>query len=910
MLALPTGTVTFLLTDVEGSTRLWEQHPDAMGAALVQHDAIVEFLTEQHHGQVVRPRGEGDSRFCVFARATDAVAAAAAIQRALHDEVWPTPTPIRVRMALHTGEADLRDGDYYGSAINRCARLRAIAHGGQTLLSQAVADLVADGLPREAALSSLGEMRLKDLQRAEPVYQLCLAGLPDHFPALRSLDAVPNNLPPQLTAFVGRQQALADVAALLARTRLVTLTGTGGAGKTRLALQAAADLVERYPDGAWFVDLAPLADAGLLAQAVLAALGRREVPGRPPLDVLLEDLRSRTALVVLDNCEHLIDACARLAEALLRACPSVRVLATSRELLGVAGEAAWRVPSLSAPAEGPGAADPAASEAVQLFVDRARLLQPGFTLGPANAAAVSEVCRRLDGIPLAIELAAARTRVLSPREIAERLDDRFRLLTGGSRTALRRQQTLQAAVDWSHDLLTEPERTLLRRLAVFAGGWTLAAAEAVGGAAPLAPDAVLELLGALVDKSLVVADADADGTRYRSLETIRQYAAGRLVEAGEAAATRARHRDWYLALAERAAPALTGRDQVAWFRRLTVEHDNLRAALEWCRADPSGASAGLRLVAALGWFWRVCGHGAEARGRLAEALARADRAPTVARATALTWAALLEATSANLARAEALGAEAVAAARVAGDPGLLAIALRHLGITAGLDGDAARAGALFGEALAAARAAGDDREAASALYSIASYATRGEDAAAALLAESVALARKAGDATVLGPVVGALGWLALDRDLDEAAALFAEARSICESVDYTAYFVMTSIGLGVIAQRRGDLAAAGAIYRRAQSIQRRHTGAVGAPQLALAWLEVERGRPRRAARLLGAVVNAGPSFLGMEAHRLLTWTRAAVEAALDRSTLERELAVGRAMTLEQTVAYALSDEAE
>jgi class 3 adenylate cyclase len=444
---LPRGTVTFLFTDVAGSTRLWEAHPEAMRAALVEHDALIEFLTEQHGGRVVRPRGEGDSRFCVFARATDAVAAAVTIQQALHAEDWPHETPLRVRLALHTGEADLRDGDYYGSAPNRCARLRAIAHGGQALLSVATYDLVRDALPAGVTLKDLGEQRLADLHRPERVYQVLALGVPADFPPPRSLDALPHNLPVQLTSFVGREPELAAVRGALAAHRLVTLTGAGGCGKTRLGLQVAADALAAFADGAWFVDLAALADAALVPQAVLAALGLPEPPGRAPLGALADALRRRALLLVLDNCEHLLEACATLADTLLRACPRLHILATSRELLGVPGEATHRVPSLGVPEPelvrdlGSRDAGPEAverlrrCEAVQLFVERARLVQPDFALVPEQAPALAQVCRRLDGIPLALELAAARVRVLSVEQLAARLDDRFRLLTGGSRTA-------------------------------------------------------------------------------------------------------------------------------------------------------------------------------------------------------------------------------------------------------------------------------------------------------------------------------------------------------------------------------------------------------------------------------------------------------------------------------------------
>jgi class 3 adenylate cyclase len=479
-MSLPTGTVTFLLTDVEGSTKLWEDHPEEMRTALARHDGIASAIVAAHEGVVIKSRGEGDSLFTVFGRASDAVQAACALQQAFYSEAWPEETPIRVRMALHTGEADLRDGDYYGTTVNRCARLRAIGHGGQILLSQATESLVRDSLPEGATLRDAGAYVLKDLRRsAEQVFQLIHAGLPAVLSPLRSLQ--PNNLPQQLTSFIGREKEIGEIRELMGKTRLLTVTGAGGSGKTRLALEAAADLLLGEGDGAWLVELAPLSDPALTPQSVASTLGVREEPGRPVTETLVDHLRSKRVLILLDNCEHLLTACASLAETLLRNCPHVRILATSREGLGITGETTYRIPSLSVPDTKDAAkADSLARfEAVQLFMDRAQAAQPGFTLNDTNAPAVAQICVRLDGIPLAIELAAARVKAMSVDQIAARLDDRFRLLTGGSRTALPRQQTLRAMIDWSYDLLTEKEQVLLRRLSVFAGGWTLEAAEKV-----------------------------------------------------------------------------------------------------------------------------------------------------------------------------------------------------------------------------------------------------------------------------------------------------------------------------------------------------------------------------------------------------------------------------------------------
>ena len=551
-----TRTVTFLLTDVEGSTALWEADPAAMRQALARHDALLADGIAEHGGVVVKSRGEGDSVFAVFDMASDAVTAAVELQASLQAAAWPTAAPLRVRMALHTGEAQWRDGDYFGPAVNRCARLRAAAHGGQILLSQATADLLRDSQTDGVGLRALGEHRFRDLARPEAVFQVVHPLLPGEFPPLGSLDAHPNNLPRELTSFVGREREVDEVRRLLVTTRLLTLTGSGGVGKTRLSQRVAADLGPSFPDGIWLVELAGLGDPSLLAQVVASVLGVREQPGRALLDTLIDVLRPRTCLLLLDNCEHLVEACAALADSLLRACPGLILLATSREPLGIAGETVWRVPPLTMPdASGDAATSDDTSalaqyEAVRLFEERARAALPAFTLTGQNGPAVAQICRRLDGIPLAIELAAARVRGVAPEQLADRLDDRFRLLTGGSRTALARHQTLRALVDWSYELLSEPERVLFCRLSVFAGGWTLDAAEEVCSGGGIEPADILGLLLQLVDRSLVLAEEQpiqAGGlspVRYRLLETLRQYGAEKLRDTGDALVLRTRHLDW------------------------------------------------------------------------------------------------------------------------------------------------------------------------------------------------------------------------------------------------------------------------------------------------------------------------------------------------------------------------------
>ncbi|MDX6655044.1 MAG: hypothetical protein QOH18_2314, partial [Solirubrobacterales bacterium] len=487
---LPSGTVTLLLADVEGSTRLWETQPDAMTATLAHLNQTVDGLVAVHGG--VRPveQGEGDSFVAAFARASDAISCALQLQLA-------PLAPIRLRIGLHTGEVQLRDeGNYAGPTINRAARLRDLAHGGQTVLSGATEPLVVDRLPADAWLTDLGVHALRDLPRPERVVQLNHLDLASDFPPLRTAnDGGRSHLPVQLTTFVGRGAQIGDVRQLLTDNRLVTLTGAGGVGKTRLAVHVAAQAANQFGDGVWCVDLAPITDPAVVPVVVARTLGLLDQPGRSTMDTVSRFVRDRTMLLVLDNCEHLLDASGALVIAVLGSGPDVTVLATSREPIGVAGELTWRVPSLTLD-----------DEAVELFVDRARRGRPDFRLTEDNSAAVAEICRRLDGMPLAIELAAARIRTLSLSQIVESLHHSFRLLTGGARTAVRRQQTLRASVDWSHAMLTEPERALFRRLAAFMGGFDLDAAHAVGASTDMERFQLIDLLGLLVDKSLVVAE--------------------------------------------------------------------------------------------------------------------------------------------------------------------------------------------------------------------------------------------------------------------------------------------------------------------------------------------------------------------------------------------------------------------
>ena len=696
---LPTGTVTLLLADVEGSTRLWETQSESMTAALERLNRTVDDLVATHGG--VRPveQGEGDSFVVAFARASDAVACALQLQLA-------ALAPIRIRIGVHTGEVQLRDaGNYAGPTINRTARLRDLAHGGQTVLSGATEPLVVDRLPADAWLTDLGVHALRDLPRPERVVQLNHPELRNDFPPLRTAnDLVSSHLPVQLTSFVGRGSQLGDVGQLLKENRLVTLTGAGGVGKTRLAVQVAGQVAGEFADGVWFVDLAPVTNPLVVPVVLARTLGLADQPGRSTMETVSRFVRDRTMLLVLDNCEHLLDASAALVIALLDAGPDVTVLTTSREPIGLAGELTWRVPSLSAD-----------GEAVELFVDRARRTRPDFRLTEDNSFAIAEICRRLDGMPLAIELAAARTRTLSLSQIVDGLHHNFRLLAGGARTAVRRQQTLRASIDWSHAMLTESERIVFRRLAVFMGGFDLDAAHAVGAEADVEHFQLIDLLGLLVDKSLVVAEEVGGTMRYRLLETVRQYGLEKLAESGEAEAVRTRHHDHYTAAAVTLAAQGLG-DTAPLVPWAELEMANLRAAHAWS-CDAAEFEPALRLVSALQRLWLT-------RGRFREGVAwfdavfgderyrDSDVAPRVwVQAVAdVGLLAVWFSVPFSLQRAE----QALAAARQLADPALVAQNLMSCGLLAF---NTELAEPYFSEAVDLARASGD----LSVLYHVRAY---------------------------------------------------------------------------------------------------------------------------------------------------------------------------------------------
>jgi predicted ATPase/class 3 adenylate cyclase len=768
--ALPTGTVTFLFTDVEGSTRLWEEHPDAMRPALAEHDELIRGAVEAHGGHVVKTTGDGVH--AAFATADDGVCAAIDAQRALVAHGWGETGELQVRMGLHTGAAEVRDGDYYGSSLNRAARLMSVGHGGQVLLSGVTADLVRDGLPAGVELRDLGEHTLRDLGRPERVHQLEHPDLARNFPRLRTLDAFPTNLPLQVNSFIGREAELARVVAALTDHRVVTLTGVGGIGKTRLALHAAAEALPSYPDGAWLCELAGVRDADAVVPAVAATLGVTERPGMSLDESLISFLRTQRLLLVLDNCEHLLDGAASLADTIEHSCSDVVVLATSREPLTIDGERVLGVRSLATPEQDAAFEEAVRADTVRLFVERAQAARDDFQVSETNLPAVAEICDRLDGVPLAIELAAARVTTMSPTELARRLHQRFELLSGGRRRAVERHQTLRAAIDWSYDLLGEPERRLLARMSVFNGGCTLESVEAVCGGDPTSSAEVFEVLASLVSRSLVSVDDAGAETRYRLLETIRQYAEERLADFGETLVLGHRHAEHYTEIAERAHRHRLGPEELEWEDRLADERDNVAAAMAFA-LDVADVDVALRLACALPRF-EVGSVSVDAVPVLALAGARDQPRSAVAMLSA--------AADANghgdPQQAFALCDEALAIARRLGVPEgthLPAWVSHVRGVTCVGHGMLDEASAPLLEGVARAHADGAEGLAALFLsFTAATFVWADPEVAVERAQEGLALARHAGSQVALATNRDALALALSVVDPDQARALLAQ----------------------------------------------------------------------------------------------------------------------------------------
>jgi len=915
MAELPGGTVTFLFTDIEGSTVRWERHPDAMRAALARHDALLHAGITAHGGVAVTERGEGDSFFATFARPDDALAAACALQRALAAEPWPGEVaPLRVRLALHTGEAGMRAGrDYRGAAVNRCARLRAVAHGGQILLSGATYDLVQGHLPPEVSVRDLGLHRLKDLLQPERIYQVVDPHVPTAFPPLATLDERLRHLPVQLTTLVGREHKIAAVCALLreARARLVTLTGPGGTGKTRLALQVAAEIVEVFPDGVYFVDLAPLGDPALVLPTIARALGVVEHGGQPLADALRERLAGTRTLLLLDNLEQVVEVGPEIV-GLLGAGPGVAILATSRIALHVRGEWLYAVPPLTLPgAEGVPVDMPTESEAVRVFIERAQNVKPDFAVTNATALAVAEICVRLDGLPLAIELAAARVRLLPPVALLAHLDQRLRLLTGGARDMPTRQRTLRATIDWSYGLLTPAERTLLARLAVFTGGCTLAAVEAVCDA-----DGALDALvtvDSLARQSVLrlVEEEDDGAARVWLLETIREYALERLEASGEREEVGRRHTAYFLAFAEDVEPRLRGPQERMWLDRLEDEHDNLRIALGRSVRTEGEALTSLRLSGALVRFWVVRGHLSEGRGWLEKALSqgRAGSSDVDVRAKALRGAGLLAYRQGDYARARALHEESLTLYRHLEDQMGIATALSHLGSVAYKQGDFARARALHEESLALWRDLGDRAGMSASLTNLGIAAShRGDyEQAWALLDDGLVLRRELGSAWDIAVSLSNLGTVAYRQGhYEQAWALTEESLALRKDLGDTGGIATSLHTLGNVACKQGQVEQARILLGQSLQLARR----VGDQSLVAECLEsvatmaLVASDAQRAVRLLGTAA-ALREFIGaplLPAARIsIDDAVAAARTALGNDSFAAAWRVGQMMGLEQAV---------
>jgi len=797
---LEAPNTTLLFTDIEGSTRLWEQEGERMSRALAEHDALSRRAVEEHRGVIVKMTGDG--MYAAFGDPVDALNATAQLQRLLGTLAEGNKISLRVRAGLHLGIVERRSEDLFGSTVNRAARIMKAAHGGQILVSQAVVDHVRLRLPPSVSLRDLGTVRLRDLATGEHVYQLLHPELRQDFPALRSLEAAPNNLPQQVTSFIGRERELADAKRLLESTRLLTLLGMGGLGKTRLSLQLAADVLDLYPDGVWFVDLASIKDPSLVPATAAQVLGVHEAPGKSLTQTLCSHVRDLKLMLVLDNCEHLVSACASLAEALLQAAPQVRILATSREALHIRGEQTYGVLPLAVPDRAADIETLLRSEAVQLFVERARLQKSSFSVTEGDAPGIAELCSRLEGIPLALELAAARLRSLSVADINARLHDRFKLLTGGSRVALERQQTLRALVSWSYDLLQEKEKIVLDRLSVFAAGFDLEAAEAVCGADPIAPEEVLDLVSSLVEKSLVMVEQAADASRYGLLETIREFALEhlkkrygllgtikefaqeRLQDRGDLAATAARHCAHYLAVAKTAQDKLEGPEQAEWMRHLELDLDNFRAAIGLAMGGGVDVVIAVKLEVALMRFRILRGYSTEARNNIRTVLTNpALREPSVARAHALYVGGVLATNQGDNSEAEKTLAECLAIRRGFANPSETAGTLSTLATLYLQMGDAAKARDCEDEAIGIFREIGDQ------------------------IGEAIGLAN--------------LGEISLRQGDDQRAKeYFERSLSLSKAINHQELESECERNLGEIALRAGDVSAAETRFARALKVCR------------------------------------------------------------------------------------------
>ena len=909
---LPSGTVTFLFTDIEGSTRLLQQLGEKYAGLLEDHEQLLRESCETHGGTVVDIHG--DSFFVVFPRALDAIQAVVQSQHAFADHLWPDGVSVRVRMGLHTGEPQISALGYMGIDVHRAARIMAVAHGGQVLLSQTTYDLVKSELPDNVTARDLGEHRLKDLRQPKHLYQLVITGLPFDFPPLKSLNISPNNLPIQLTSFIGREKEIAEVRGAIAGNRLVTLTGPGGSGKTRLALQVASEMIEQFSDGVFFVALAPVTDSGLVASTIAQSIGISESAGRSILDSLKDYLQGKSVLLLLDNFEQVIPAASLVAE-LLKSGNGIKILVTSREALRVSGEREYFVPPLTLPnlTQLPSVESLSQFAAVELFLQRAQLVKPYFHLTSDTAPAVAEICYRLDGLPLAIELAAARIKLLPPRAMLARLENRLEFLTGGARELPARQQTLRNAIAWSYDLLNPDEQRLFRQLSVFVGGCTLDAVEAVSG--DHQGYLLLDRFGSLLDKSLLrEVEGLSDEPRFVMLELLREFGLDQLEASGEGETTRHRHADFFLSLAERAELKLESMDQLEWINRMEQEHDNLRAALEWSKTAEGAGDLCLRLAGTLGLFWEARGYFSEGRERLSSVLStEAAQARTVGRARLLARAAELAYRQSDYAATVELAEESLSIYREVDDKQGIASVLIKLGNAATEAGDYETASEFLEEALSIWQGLDDKHGTARAMISLGWAALRPGDyqLANARLEAALAISRELEDTRSIGFELSGLGEVALRQgDYPRATELLEESLELRRQLG-NKWGVGVSLGtLGWVAMREGDWNRARA--RLGESLDvRQEIGDKGGSAWCLerlaevAWAQ---GDPEKAVRLLSAAaalrISIGSVIDPVDQPEYQNRRNALrQELGQDRFALAWE--EGRALKLEQAIAYAL-----
>jgi predicted ATPase/class 3 adenylate cyclase len=908
---LPSGTVAFLFTDIEGSTQRWERYRDAMDAAVKRHDSTVRGAIEAHNGYVFKTVGDA---FCAaFGSASDALDAAIGIQIGLAREDFAAVDGLRVRAGLHVGEASERDGDYFGPAVNRTARLMSIGHGGQTLLSGRMRDFSGSALPPGTSLVDLGLRRLKDLTEPEHVWQLTSEGSAQQFPPLTSLDARPNNLPEQLTRLIGRDAEADEVEALVTKHRIVTLTGSGGIGKTRLALQVAADLLDRYPDGVWFADLAPISDPELVASVVAQSLGMTQGQASRVDEAIVEWLKRKKLILVLDNCEHLVETIASLADSIVRRSPDVRILATSRQVLGIDGEIVYSLSPLAVPSDPSGmqTADVQQFGAIALFVERASAAYTRFSVTDSAMPVIAEICRRLDGIPLAIELAAARVKILTIPNLAKRLDDRFKILTGGSRSALPRQKTLTALIDWSYDLLSPQERSMLARVSIFAGGFGLDAATAVCAGEGIDESDVLDLLSSLTDKSLIVADTARERERFRLLESTRAYSMEKLTAGGERDHLARRHAEYFRENARAADARYFHSPTAAWIASEELEIDNNRAALEWALTDGRDVPLAAGIAGNLLHLWILAGLLVEGRYWIERAQAGLDEATHPLEAARL-WLALASSVQAKPKRDYALRALAIYESM--SDPRGLSWALFYLTFALFQMGRLEEALPLYEKTLAAMLERGDRRGIAACFNVRGLMRSPGADLdfARNSIIKAIEVQKSLDDQNGLAVMLGNLAEIEfLAGDVERALARVREALEISLHGKDALILAIDHTNLAAYCIAAGDLEAARVAAREGLkwAEQSQHTLGVAIVLQHLALIGALLNDVDDAARLIG-YVNARLRALSYEREHTERWCLEKLMVALrDRlsdADIERLATEGEAWTDDRAIQYAMT----